>query len=58
MDASSTKTVLIGHYMKMTLLPQLFLEQDPKAIRITRINFLKRKTAENGIKMELSYLCH
>jgi hypothetical protein len=33
----------------MTLLP-LCLEQNQKAIRITRINFLKGKTSENGIK--------
>jgi hypothetical protein len=49
MDASSTKNRSGWPLQKMTLIP-LCLEQNQKAIRITRINFLKRKTSENGIK--------
>jgi hypothetical protein len=46
---SSTKNRYGRPLHKMTLL-MLFLEQNQKAIRITRINFLKRKPSENGIK--------
>lgn len=48
-DSSSTKNRSGRPLQKMTLL-QLCSEQNQKAIRIARMNFLKRKTSENGIK--------